>query len=76
MPRPRPRIFANIDDIEDMLAAVNAADEAARLLALRATRADDLIEADTIRVKLALLWAILNRERQSYGRNKQADAGP
>jgi len=63
-------VFANIDDIEDMLAAVNAAEEAARLLALRATRAIDLIEADTIRVKLALIWVILDRERQSYGREK------
>jgi hypothetical protein len=51
-----------------MLAAVDAADEAARLLALRATRADDLVEADLIRVKLALIWVILDRERQSYGR--------
>jgi hypothetical protein len=68
--RRRPRVFANIDDIEDMLAAVNAAEEAARLLALRATRAIDLIEADTIRVKLALIWVILDRERQSYGREK------
>jgi hypothetical protein len=61
-----------------MLAAVNAADEAARILALRARRPDDLIEADTIRVKLGLIWTILDRERQMYespakGKKKKGD---
>ena len=73
--RPRPIVVANIDDLEEMLAAVDAADEAARILALRAwRRPDDLVEADTIRAKLAILWKILDRERQTYQRRRRDDA--
>jgi hypothetical protein len=67
-------VIANIDDLEDMLAAVNAADEAARLVALRAwKRPDDLVEADIIRTKLAILWKILHRERETYMRSRSDD---
>jgi hypothetical protein len=55
-----------------MLAAVNSADEAARILALRATRADDLVEADIIRIELARIWNILVRQRQRSQRGSYA----
>jgi hypothetical protein len=61
-------IYADLEAIENALAAIDAADEAARLIALRATNADDLAEADLIRQKLAWLWLTLDAERQSYRR--------
>lgn len=67
MGRKKRLPLASIEALEEILAALDAADEAARVLALRAwNRPDDLIEADTIRVKLGLIWKIVHRERQSY----------
>jgi hypothetical protein len=63
-----PRDDKRIAMIEDMLAAIDAADEAARIVALRATRSEDLVEADHIRTKLALLWHFFAAERQRYRR--------
>jgi hypothetical protein len=78
--KPRPRIFANIAIVEDALAAIDAADEAARFIALRTTSPDILAEADLIRQKLALVWRQLDAERQTYGRKsptppEEGDAG-
>lgn len=66
--RSNQLIYADLEAIENALAAINAADEAARILAMRATNADDLAEADYIRQKLAQLWLTLDAERQSFRR--------
>lgn len=60
------RVISDIEQLEDMIAAIDAADEAARILALRATREDDMDEAELIRTKLGLVWDFLVAERQRY----------
>lgn len=65
-PQRLPRVIADIEQLEDMIAAVDAADEAAQVLALRATCEEDLDEAELIRKKLGLVWDFLVRERQRY----------
>lgn len=64
----RPRDFAEIEDLEDIAAAVNAADEDARILALLATNDDQLAAADRLRTRLALIQVIVHRRRQAFRR--------
>ena len=52
--------------LDAALAALDAADEAARVLALCAQHDADLIEADQIRAKLAQIWMFLEAERRRY----------
>ncbi|NJO81956.1 MAG: hypothetical protein HC828_03645 [Blastochloris sp.] len=57
--------FTSIEALENAIAAILAADDAARILALRARTTADLLEADLIRQKLAMVWFALVSEREA-----------
>lgn len=63
-----PRNFSEIEDLENIAAAANAADEDARILALLATTEEQLVAADRLRTRLALILTIVHRRRQIYRR--------
>lgn len=64
----RPRDFAEIEDLENIAAAIDAADEDARIVALLATSDELLAAADRLRTRLALVQSIVHRRRQAWRR--------
>jgi hypothetical protein len=65
VPQRRPHVSIEIEAIENALAAVDAADESARIIALRAMFEPDLVEADLIRQNLAVIWFYLAERRKT-----------
>jgi len=57
--------------IEHDLAAISEIDEAARLLILRARRAEDLAELTRIRAALYRMWLRATARRQRAGRRRR-----